>query len=130
MYRRTTQGIEVEVEPEFAEDRSSQEDSTYFWAYHITIRNTGSQTVQLRTRHWKIIDGRGGVREVRGPGVVGEEPTLRPGESFSYTSGVPLKTPSGIMSGLFRMEMTDGSTFDAVVPAFSLGCPYGSRHVN
>lgn len=130
MYRKVTRSIEVVVEPEFSEEKSSPSDGTFFWAYHITIRNGGKETVQLRTRHWKIFDAGGAQREVRGPGVVGEEPVLKPGESFSYSSGVPLKSPSGIMSGTFQMQRSDGTLFDAVVPAFSLDCRYASARLN
>ena len=96
MYRATTRGIEVQVTPRFLSERSSPENGYYFWAYTIEITNRGPATVQLKTRHWKITDAHGKLQEVRGAGVVGETPTLEPGESFEYTSGVPLPTPSGL----------------------------------
>ena len=95
MYRATTRGIEVQVTPRFLSERSSPENSYYFWAYTIEITNRGPTTVQLKTRHWRITDAHGKLQEVRGAGVVGETPTLEPGGSFEYTSGVPLPTPSG-----------------------------------
>jgi ApaG protein len=120
MYRATTRGIEVQVTPRFLAERSSPENGYYFWAYTIEITNRGSATVQLKTRHWKITDAHGKLQEVRGAGVVGETPTLEPGESFEYTSGVPLPTPSGFMTGSYGMEMAGGEGFDIDIPAFSL----------
>ncbi len=108
MYRATTRGIEVQVTPRFLSERSSPENGYYFWAYTIEITNRGSATVQLKTRHWKITDAHGKLQEVRGAGVVGETPTLEPGESFEYTSGVPLPTPSGFMTGTYGMETEGG----------------------
>ena len=95
MYRAVTRKIEVSVTPRFLPERSSETDSYYFWAYTIGIVNNGAETVQLKTRHWRITDGNGRLQEVRGAGVVGEEPVLKPGESYEYTSGVPLQTSSG-----------------------------------
>ena len=98
MYRTVSRGIEVKVTPRFAPDRSSPETG-YFWDYTITLTNLGRETVQLKTRHWRITDALGRLQEVRGAGVIGKEPVLRPGEDFEYTSGVPLPTPSGFMTG-------------------------------
>ena len=127
MYRAITRGIQVTVTPRFLADRSSAEDNRYFWAYTIEIVNGGSITVQLKTRHWKITDGRGQIQEVRGPGVVGEQPVLKPGERFEYTSGVPLSTPTGLMAGSYQMVAENGERFDIEVPAFSLDSPHAPR---
>jgi len=130
MYRATTRGIEVKVTPRFVPDRSSPQNGYYFWAYTIEITNHGSETVQLKTRHWRITDALGRQQEVRGPGVVGEEPVLEPGASFDYTSGVPLPTPSGFMVGSYGMVGADGETFEVAVPAFSLDAPDPTRVIN
>jgi ApaG protein len=127
MYRATTRGIQVTVTPKYLPDRSSAEDNRYFWAYTIEIVNKGEVTVQLKTRHWKITDARGKLEEVRGPGVVGEQPVLKPGERFEYTSGVPLTTPTGMMAGSYQMVSENGERFDVEVPAFSLDSPSTSR---
>src|SRR5215472_7708968 len=104
MYSETTRSIKVTVKPVYLEDRSSPAEARYVWAYHVRIENRGKETLQLRNRHWKITDSHGRMQEVRGPGVVGEQPVLGPGESFEYTSGTPLPTPSGIMVGSYQME--------------------------
>jgi len=130
MYRAVTRHIEVIVEPSFLPDRSSVEDNRFFWAYTIAIVNSGTETVQLKTRHWIIMDGIGRSQEVRGEGVVGEQPVLEPGERFEYTSGVPLQTPSGIMSGTYQMVTEDGEPFDIDIPAFSLDSPDHRRTLN
>ena len=127
MYRAVTRGIQVTVTPQYLADKSSPEQDRYFWAYTIEIKNLGDLTVQLKTRHWKITDGQGHVQEVRGPGVVGEQPTLKPGERFEYTSGVPLNTPTGLMAGTYQMVAENGERFDAEVPAFSLDSPHIAR---
>ncbi len=124
MYSATTRDIRVTVKPSYLEDQSSPSDDHYVWAYHITIENVGSERVQLLNRHWRITDANGRVREVRGPGVVGEQPVLDPGESFEYTSGTPLATPSGIMVGRYEMKTGAGERFDVAVPAFSLDSPH------
>ena len=120
MYRAVTRSIEVVVTPRFIADRSSPENKYFFWAYTIAITNKGTDTVQLKTRHWRITDAGGRRQEVRGPGVVGEEPVLKSGESFEYTSGVPLQTPSGFMVGTYGMVSSSGEHFDIEIPAFSL----------
>ena len=99
MYEAVTRGIRIRVTPQYLEDQSSPEESEFFWAYTIDIANESDETVQLRSRVWQITDGAGHTQEVRGPGVVGETPVIQPGASFSYTSGCPLRTPSGIMVG-------------------------------
>ena len=124
LYSETTRSITVTVRPDYLEDQSSPAEHRYVWAYHVKIENGGSETVQLRRRHWRITDGLGQVHEVRGPGVVGEQPVLGPGESFEYTSGTPLKTPSGIMVGSYEMETRDGGSFSVAIPAFSLDSPH------
>ena len=130
MYRATTRKIEVTVTPRFLSERSSPTNGYYFWAYTIDIANRGEETVQLKTRHWRITDAHGRLQEVKGPGVVGETPVLKPGESFEYTSGVPLPTPSGFMEGTYGMVTEEGEPFDIEIPAFSLDTSYGGRTVN
>ncbi|MBJ6128082.1 Co2+/Mg2+ efflux protein ApaG [Microvirga splendida] len=127
MYKAVTRGISVTVTPRYMPEESSPDDSRYFFAYTVEIINTGLERVQLRARHWRITDENGHVQEVRGAGVVGEEPVLGPGESFSYTSGCPLTTPSGTMQGTYLMETAGGETFDAEIPAFSLDIPRAKR---
>jgi ApaG protein len=127
MYRAVTRDIQVTVKPQYLADRSSAEDDRFFWAYTVEIVNLGKVTVQLRSRHWKITDAHGNQQEVRGPGVVGEQPTLKPGERFEYTSGVPLTTPIGLMAGTYQMASESGENFDVEVPAFSLDSPHGKR---
>lgn len=124
MYKETTHSIEVTAEPYFLEDQSSPDDNHYVWAYHIQIHNQGAETVQLLTRHWRITDASGRVQEVQGAGVVGEQPILKPGEAYEYTSGCPLSTPSGIMVGTYEMVTPSGKRFDVQVPAFSLDSPH------
>jgi ApaG protein len=130
MYQAITRGIEVTVTPRFLPERSSQENSYFFWAYTIGITNRGHETVQLKTRHWRITDAFGRMQEVRGAGVVGEEPVLKPGENYEYTSGVPLPTPSGFMVGTYGMVSERGERFDIDIPAFSLDAPQEKRTVN
>jgi ApaG protein len=122
-YTASTRGIAVSVEPTYLEARSSPGDSQYFWAYRVVIENQGQETVQLLSRHWMISNARGALTEVKGPGVVGEQPTLKPGESFEYTSGAPLDTPSGMMGGAYQMESESGERFDIEIPTFSLHRP-------
>jgi ApaG protein len=130
MYSSVTRDIRVTVEPKFMPDRSEPSESRYFWVYTIEIANGGERSVQLTHRHWKITDANGRLEEVRGPGVVGEQPRLEPGQSFRYTSGCPLTTPSGIMTGKYRMVDEDGAIFDIAIPAFSLDSPYAKRVLN
>lgn len=130
MYEASTNGIRVRVTPQFVEDQSSPDEGRYFWAYTVEIANESEATVQLKTRRWLITDGNGRQETVRGPGVVGKTPKLAPGESFSYTSGCPLTTPSGIMSGSYQMQFTDGRMLDVTIPSFSLDSPYGKRSIN
>ena len=130
MYRAITRQIEVTVVPNFLPNRSSVEKREYFWAYTIVITNTGPETVQLRTRHWIITDATGRQQKNHGPGVVGEQPVLAPGERFEYTSGVPLPTASGFMTGRYEMVNASGEQFDVEVPTFSLDSPDGKRVLN
>ncbi len=130
MYRAVTRNIEVQVTPRYVADRSSPENNYFFWAYTIAITNNGTDTVQLKTRHWRITDASGRRQEVRGAGVVGEEPVLKAGESFVYTSGVPLQTPSGVMVGTNGMVSANGEHFDIEIPAFSLDGGDSKRTIN
>ena len=130
MYRAVTRKIEVTVTPRFLPERSSPGNGYFFWAYTIDIANLGVKTVRLKTRHWRITDAHGRLQEVKGAGVVGEEPVLKPGESFEYTSGVPLPTPSGFMAGTYGMVTADGEHFDIDIPAFSLDSSYAERTIN
>jgi ApaG protein len=115
-----TDGIRVRVQSLYLPDQSSPRHDRYVFAYTITISNEGAKTAQLKTRHWVITDGRGTIEEVRGDGVVGEQPRLAPGQSFQYTSGCVLTTPIGTMHGTYRMWRDDGTNFDAVIAPFSL----------
>ena len=130
MYSTTTRSIRVTVEPHYLEDQSSPADGHFVWAYRVRIENQGGETVQLRRRHWRITDGMGRIQEVRGPGVVGEQPVLAPGQAFEYTSGTPLSTPSGIMVGTYQMETGSGEHFDVDIPAFSLDSPHQPVRLN
>jgi len=129
-YAATTHGIRVLVHPEFLADRSDPDENYYVWAYTITIENTSDQTVTLRTRQWEIIDANGQRQHVDGEGVVGKQPTLGPGERFEYTSGCPLGTSSGFMTGLYTMESHDGQLLDVQVPPFSLDSPQAALTIN
>jgi ApaG protein len=130
MYRAVTRKVEVTVTPRFVAERSSPGNGYFFWTYTINITNLGAAAVQLKTRHWRITDALGRLQEVKGPGVVGEEPLLKPGESFEYTSGVPLPTPSGFMTGSYGMVTAEGEHFDIEIPAFSLDSSYAERTIN
>ena len=130
MYKAITRGISVTVEPQYLADRSDPARGQYFWAYTIEIANHGDAAVQLKRRHWIITDGRGQRHEVKGPGVVGEEPIIEPGEAFRYTSGCPLDTPDGFMVGSYDMIGEDGGVFRVEIPAFSLDSPASRRTLN
>lgn len=123
MYESTTRNIKVAVRPQYLAEQSKPNDSYFVWAYTIVIENVGEEAVKLRTRYWHITDAAGRVQEVRGEGVVGEQPVIKPGESFQYTSGAPLATPSGFMSGSYQMETDNGQPFEVEIPAFSLDKP-------
>lgn len=130
MYQAVTHGIKITVDPEFDETQSRPEDNYFLWAYTVEIINVSTRGVRLNSRVWQITDANGRVDEVRGDGVVGQTPHIAPGDSFSYTSGCPLKTPSGIMVGSYQMTTDDGEDIDVDVPAFSLDCKYAVRSVN
>lgn len=123
MSNAVTQGVRVTVMSEFLPQRSAPEERRYVFAYTVVIQNEGAHRVQLRSRHWVITDGRGRIEEVRGRGVVGEQPQLDPGESFQYTSGCVLETPQGTMHGTYRMQRDDGTFFDAEISPFVLATP-------
>jgi ApaG protein len=125
-YLKTTNGIAVSVLPIYLVDRSVPEDGFFVWAYKVCIVNNGTHTVTLRNRHWQITDAEGNTEVVDGEGVVGEQPVLAPGQSYEYTSGTPLPTPSGIMVGSYEMESDEGTLFAVDIPAFSLDSPHES----
>lgn len=127
MYTQTTRGVTITVDPFYLEDESEPEEDRFVWAYRVQIENDSEEEVQLLTRHWKIIDSLGQTEEVTGAGVVGEQPILKPGDSYEYTSGAPLTTPSGIMAGTYGMKLQSGEDFEATIPAFSLDSPYDVR---
>jgi ApaG protein len=126
MYSEITRAISVSVDPFYVEDQSEPAANRWVFGYRVVIENQGADAVQLISRHWRITDGHGRLVEVKGDGVVGEQPHLEPGQSFEYTSGTPLPTPSGIMTGTYQMQGADGLWFDVEIPAFSLDAP-GSR---
>jgi ApaG protein len=130
IYEAVTQGIRVRVTPQFLEEESSPHEDRYVWAYTVDIRNEGSETVQLRWRHWRITDASGRTEEVRGRGVVGQTPVVEPGGTFSYTSSCPLPTPSGIMVGSYQMITGSGESIEVAVPAFSLDSPHSKPRFN
>jgi ApaG protein len=123
-----TRAVRVRVESEYDARQSQPAKRQWFFLYTVTITNEGTDTLQLLTRHWVITDGTGHVEEVRGPGVVGKQPTLAPGESFQYTSGCPLGTPFGIMEGSYQMIAEDGERFDVRIAPFTLSEPYTVQH--
>lgn len=130
MYSSTTESVTVTVKPVYLEDQSEPENGHYVWAYTVRIENKGEGTIQLQTRHWRVTDALGRTQEVRGQGVVGEQPILTPGDSFEYTSGTPLDTPSGIMMGSYQMTTESGDSFDVEIPAFSLDSPHQPMLIN
>lgn len=130
MYRAVTRDIEVTVEPFYLPEQSDPEDSRYVWGYRIVIANWSDTPVRLMHRYWHITDQNGQVDEVTGPGVIGEQPRLAPGDTYEYSSGCPLDTPSGMMFGRYRMETDEGEAFDVAIPAFSLDSPGLARTLN
>jgi ApaG protein len=130
MYTATTRAISVTVKPQYLPDQSEPNKAQYVWAYQVRIENKGDVAVQLRSRHWKITDGLGRLQEVKGPGVVGKTPRLRPGEVFEYTSGSSLSTSSGFMGGTYQMVSESGENFDVEIPTFSLDTPNAARQLN
>jgi ApaG protein len=130
-YSRTTRGVSVTVRSFYLADQSEPDEGRYVWAYRIRIENQGRETVQLLRRTWHITDARGRTQRVQGAGVVGQQPILEPGESFEYTSGTPLETPSGFMYGAYHMVVTaSGEAFDVEIPAFSLDSPHQGGRVH
>jgi ApaG protein len=129
-YEHETRAIRVAVKPAYLDDQSDPDDDRYVWSYTVTIENRGTEPVQLLSRYWNIIDGVGRIQEVSGPGVVGAQPTIAPGESFQYTSGCPLETASGTMSGRYQMRSASGESFEAEIPAFLLESPYEQRQIH
>ncbi len=119
----TTGGVRVEVTTQYVAERSSPKDGQFFFAYTVRVSNESTVAVQLMSRHWVITDSRGRVENVRGPGVVGQQPVLEPGDSFVYTSACPLSTPYGTMQGSYQMVRADGTRFDATIAAFDLAAP-------
>jgi len=130
MYRAVTNSIRVSVKPQFLPERTSPDEPIFFWAYEIEITNKGDVAVQLLSRRWVIVDAIGQEEVVEGLGVVGEQPLLEPGEAYTYTSGVPLSTPTGIMSGTYLMVARDGRQFEVDIPAFSLDSPHMKPTLN
>ena len=129
-YEAETDGIVVRVQPSYLAGQSDPEAGRWVWAYQVEIVNLSPGPVQLVARRWEITDARGHVEEVRGPGVVGEQPTIQPGDSYSYASGCPLGTPSGAMVGGYSMVDDRGRMFEVAIPAFSLDVPGGRRVLN
>ena len=130
MYERETRSIKVAVKPAYLDDQSDPDDRHYVWSYTVTIENKGAEPVQLISRYWNITDAAGRVQEVRGPGVVGAQPVIAPGQKFQYTSGCPLPTASGYMSGRYQMKAASGESFEAEIPAFLLESPYEERQIH
>jgi ApaG protein len=129
-YERTTRGIRVSVAPAYLSDQSDPDEGRYLWSYTVTIENTGAETVQLLSRYWHISDQAGRVQEVRGPGVVGAQPVLEPGQTFEYTSGCPLPTASGAMVGTYQMRASSGDAFEVDIPMFLLESPHERRQIH
>lgn len=131
MFTSTTDNIRITVQPHYLEDQSIPDESHYVWAYTVVLENLGKETVQLIARYWHITDATGAVQEVRGPGVVGEQPTLQPGQGFRYTSAAALKTASGIMHGHYEMiSQPDARAFVVEIPTFSLDSPVQAARPN
>jgi ApaG protein len=120
----STEGIRVTVESVYVADQSAPRSQRYVFAYTVRVANEGKEDAQLRSRHWIITDGNGKIEEVRGPGVVGQQPVLRPGEHFEYTSGCVLQTPRGEMRGTYQMHRPDGRAFYAAIAVFTLSLPH------
>ena len=129
-YEATTRDIHIEVQSYYMHEESNVESSQFFWAYRIHITNDSDQIIQLLDRHWHITNARGMTEEVHGDGVIGEQPTLAPGDTYAYTSGCPLITSSGFMHGSFGMITLDGQKFDVKIPAFSLDSPHQDLFIN
>ena len=129
-YEEITRDIRIAVEPNFLDDQSEPEESRYLWSYRLTIENKSALTVQLLSRYWRITDARGRIREVRGEGVIGEQPVIAPGRAYEYTSGAPLETASGFMTGTYHMRASTGENFEVGIPMFALESPYEARRMH
>ncbi len=130
MYSKTTNSVTVTVKPYFLDDQSSPQESHFVWAYQVNITNSGNSPIKLNHRNWFIIDANGKVINVQGEGVVGEFPTINPGETFEYTSGTPLKTNNGIMQGFYLVSQDNGENLKIDIPTFSLDSPYNKKNVH
>ena len=130
MYSKTTNGVTVTVTPYFLDEQSSPQESHFVWAYQVNIKNLGNSSIKLNHRNWLIIDANGKIINVRGEGVVGEFPTIKPGETYEYTSGTPLKTNNGIMQGFYLVSQDNGEKLKIDIPAFSLDSPYNKKNVH
>lgn len=131
MYEQETDGLLVRVAPQFLPEESDPDEGRFVWAYTIEIENRSAEPVQLKSRYWRITDAKGVTQEVRGEGVIGQQPVIGPGESFRYTSAAPLGEPSGLMMGAYSMvRVEDGEAFDIAVPAFALDSPHETRLAN
>ena len=129
-YHATTHHIEVTVYPIYLEGQSSPDENSFLWAYHVRIDNKGNEGIQILNRHWKITDALGRTQEIKGSGVIGEQPIIQPDESFEYTSGTSLSTPSGIMAGTYEIEKESGERVLVDIPSFSLDSPYQAISLN
>jgi ApaG protein len=129
-YEEITRDIRIAVEPDFLEDQSEPEENRYLWSYRVIIENKSPTPVQLLSRYWRITDSRGRTREVRGEGVIGEQPVIAPGRAYEYTSGAPLETASGFMTGTYRMRGSNGESFEVGIPMFALESPYEPRRMH
>lgn len=131
MYQQETAGVVVRVAPRFLPEESQPTEARFVWAYAIEIENRGPEPVQLMSRFWRITDENGVTQEVRGPGVIGQQPVIAPGETFKYASAAPLAAPSGVMSGAYTMQrIADGQSFDIAVPLFALDSPHKTKLAN
>jgi ApaG protein len=130
VFTKVTQGIRVSAMPLYVPEQSFPDENIYTWIYHIIIENQSNEAIQLIFRHWKIIDGYGELTEVRGKGVVGEQPVIKPGTAYEYTSSCQLKTNSGIMQGEYLLQATDNREFSVDIPAFSLDIPHNTYTIN
>jgi ApaG protein len=129
-YEEITRDIKIAVEPDFLEEQSEPEENRYLWSYRVVIENKSALTVQLLSRYWRITDARGRIREVRGDGVIGEQPVIAPGRAYEYTSGAPLETASGFMTGTYRMRASTGESFEVGIPMFALESPYEAHRMH
>jgi ApaG protein len=129
-YEEITRDIKIAVEPDFLEDQSEPDENRYLWSYRVTIENKSKIAVQLLSRYWRITDARGRIREIRGEGVIGEQPVIAPGRAYEYTSGAPLETASGFMTGTYHMRASTGESFEVGIPMFALESPYEPRRMH